>query len=490
MRPLVWAAGLPGRAVGLVLRHRLFTLLLVAGAALRALVWAAYQPALFYYGDSYFYLGSTLRLRPNPVRPIAYPAVLDVLLRVGDLAVVPAVQHLFGLITAVLCYALLRRLGAGSVVASLAGAAPVLFDGYLIDIEQYVLAEGLFIVLMMAGLALLVWRSRPSPAVCVLAGGLLATASLTRTVGMVLIVPVLVYCVLRWFGMLRIVLVTAGFVLPLAAYATWFDATWGMFAVTRYDGYFLYGRVSSFANCADWHVTPAQRPYCFGRPPAQRHNPNYYVWAEWGRRHHHRPFLLDSRLRSFSLAVIEHQPVAYASTILGDLVHYSSPGHWTNRFDTPSTDWRFPSHLRKPHLKKIRRDIRRFGGHVGVDRSLAGLLRAYQAVVFVQGPLLAAAFLAALAAAAVGRPAGERRLRAEALLFALVGLALPTTAAATTMFDYRYALVSIPPLAVGMGIAILVAESRLRAWRARERPAGPACERVAAPAVEAESGVV
>ena len=81
--------------------------------------------------------------------------------------------------------------------------------------------------------------------------------------------------------------------------------------MTRHDGYFLYGRVSTFANCSNWNVPPAQRGLCFQGPPGQRHNPNFYVWHEWsGPKYHRHPFGLDSELRSFSLAAIEHEPTA------------------------------------------------------------------------------------------------------------------------------------------------------------------------------------
>ena len=469
-----WAAGLPARAVSLAGRHRLLTALLVVGAAIRLLAWLALQPVLFYYGDSYVYLDDAVRLTPNPTRPIGYPLLVHLLLPFHNLAVIPAVQHVFGLVTAVVCYALLRRLGGGPVLAASVAAVPVLFDAYLIDLEQYLLAETMFILLMMTALALLVWRARPSFAACALSGALLGSAALTRTVGLTLIVPVLLYCILRWFGVARIALVVAGFAIPLVSYAAWYDSHWNTFSLTGYDGYFLYGRVSTFANCADWHVTSVQRQFCFRGPPSTRHNPNYYVWQKWTNRHlrhtEHtgplKPFAMNSALRTFSVDAIEHQPVAYARTILGDVVHYVSPGHWTNRFDTPSTHWVFPNNIHATgRLMERRISIKRHGGTLAVQSTLASVLRAYQKVVFVQGPLLALAFLAGLAAAAVGRPAGGRRLRAEALLFSLAGLSLPATAAATTMFDYRYALPAIPPLALAAGTAVLVGESRVRAWR-------------------------
>jgi hypothetical protein len=472
------AAGLPRRTVALAGRHRLFTALLVIGAVVRALASWAYRPALFFFGDSYSYLSNAIGLHPNQVRPIGYPLLLHLSLLTGNLMAAPAVQHVLGLATGVIVYALLRRLGAGPVVASLA-AAPVLLDAYLIDVEQHLLAEPLFIFLLTAGLALLVWRSRPSPAVCLLAGGLLSASALTRTVGMVVIAPVLLYCVLRWFGIVRTALVTAGFVLPLVLYAVWFHSTWNTYSVTEHDGYFLYGRVSTFANCSSWTSPPSDISLCFRGPPAQRPNPNYYVWTEWrvpGPRYYH----LNAELRSFSLTAIENQPFAYAGTILGDLAHYAEPGHWTNRFDTNINTWRFPRAIPEPHRVQMQRWAARYGTQMAADRHVAGWLRSYQRFVFVQGPMLAAAFLAGLAAALVGCAAG-RRLRAESLLFALVGLALPMTAAATTMFDYRYALPSIPPLCLAAGTAAIVAASRLRAWRTAREPEVAAPEPVALP---------
>ena len=43
-------------------------------------------------------------------------------------------------------------------------AAPVLLDPYQVHIEHYLMAETLFVALLVGGLALLVWHDRPSPA--------------------------------------------------------------------------------------------------------------------------------------------------------------------------------------------------------------------------------------------------------------------------------------------------------------------------------------
>jgi 4-amino-4-deoxy-L-arabinose transferase-like glycosyltransferase len=100
-----------------------------------------------------------------------------------------------------------------------------------------------------------------------------------------------------------------------------------------------------------------------------------------------------------------------------------------------------------------------------------GPLRDYQRVIFLPGTAMAAILLASGAAAAIGRRPPARRLRGEAMLFGFAALLLPMTAAATTMFDYRYALPAIPPLCVAAGIAGLVAADRLRARTASRLPA-------------------
>ena len=56
-------------ALSLLLRHRLFASLAALSALIRALVWFAYQPGFFFFGDSFTYLGNSVGLKPNPIRP-------------------------------------------------------------------------------------------------------------------------------------------------------------------------------------------------------------------------------------------------------------------------------------------------------------------------------------------------------------------------------------------------------------------------------------
>ena len=147
-RPAALARGLASRSG----RHRLCAALLAAAAALRAVVQVSYRPALLFYGDSIAYLANAAHLDPESIRPAGYPAFLRAVLAVHDLAVVPAIQHVFGLVTGGLVYALVRRLGGGAAAGSIA-AAPVLFDAYALNLEQHVLSEALFTLLNLQGVS-------------------------------------------------------------------------------------------------------------------------------------------------------------------------------------------------------------------------------------------------------------------------------------------------------------------------------------------------
>ncbi|MGH3341311.1 MAG: hypothetical protein ACRDPK_00195, partial [Carbonactinosporaceae bacterium] len=142
-------------------RHGLFLTLLCLGLVLRAVVQVAYQPAILYI-DSYLYLFNNEALDPSMLRPIGYNALLlRWVLPLHDLAYVALLQHLLGLGMAVLIYLLLLRRDVPRWLAALA-AAPVLLDGYQLQIEHNVMSDVLFQALVLGGLALLAWRREPA----------------------------------------------------------------------------------------------------------------------------------------------------------------------------------------------------------------------------------------------------------------------------------------------------------------------------------------
>jgi hypothetical protein len=468
-------AALAHDVVRLVGHHRLFSCLLGLAAAVRVLVAVSYRPALLFFGDSLSYLANAAHLAPETIRPAGYPAFLRAVLVVHDLAIVPAIQHILGLATGGLVYALVRRLGPGPVAGSIA-AAPVLLDAYELNIEQHVLSEALFTMLVVLALVLLLWRPCPSPAACAATGVLLAAAGLTRSVGVALIAPALAFAIARG-GLVRTLALAAAFAVPLAGYATWASTVpHEGFSLTDHDGYFLYGRVADFASCSGIRLTPAERRVlCDPRPPADRPNPNDYVWHKWF--HHrypgfpHTPARRNAVLKSFALAVIRRQPLAYAETVLGDVAHYAAFGRSTGPRDESIAQWQF--HITRDELprtqERVAREARHWGGSVGGWPAGERLLMDYQRVVYTPGTLLALAVLLALAAAATGGAGGERGVRAETLTLAAAGVALPLAAAMTSMFDFRYLLPALPLLPAAGVLGATTLAARVRALR----PAGP-----------------
>src|SRR5438874_4689498 len=232
---LAWASGLPQRLAGLPPRlrrlpqrlaalarrspalareHWLLTALLAVGLVLRVATQIAYRPALFYI-DSMKYLYDS-----HGADPVAYRVLLKPLLLVGNLNLVAAAQHVLGLAMAVVLYVVLQRRGVPRWLAAVA-TAPILLDGYQLQIEQTIMPDVMFEACIVAGLAALLWQPRPRTAL-VIAGGLALGASATaRQVGEILILPALAYLLVAVPGWRRRLtqgaILCAAFALPILA---------------------------------------------------------------------------------------------------------------------------------------------------------------------------------------------------------------------------------------------------------------------------------
>ena len=138
--------------------HWPLLVVLAIAAAVRVAVAIAYQPAIF-FGDSWAYLdlaygGSPVGFAPD--RPSGYPLLIDLLSVFGrSLGAITTAQHLAGLLTGVLVYALLVRLRVPRWLAT-AGAAVVLLDAYAMALEQQILAEAFFTLALAASFFLVV----------------------------------------------------------------------------------------------------------------------------------------------------------------------------------------------------------------------------------------------------------------------------------------------------------------------------------------------
>ena len=316
-------------------RHWLIAALVLLAAVLRAVVLAAYRPALI-FPDSERYLRFAARFAtghwsPDDIRPSGYSILIAPAAGLHSVTLIPVAQHLLGLAAGVMIYALLVHRGSRRWLAALA-AVPVLFDPLQLDLEQYVLSDVCAAFFVFAALVVLVWRGsrtgRVAPAV---AGLLLAAAAVTRVADLVLIGPALLYLFLVVRPWRRLVvrggLLAGCFLLPVLGYAGWYASGHSTFGLTGYNGTFLYGRVVDFADCTGLRLPAYERALCPGQPPSQR-NYDLLMWSPKSPAWQFRPPPGRSRqavLLDFSERVLAQQPLAYLSAVAGDVGYGFSP---------------------------------------------------------------------------------------------------------------------------------------------------------------------
>ena len=452
--------------------HPVFTGLFLAGLVLRVVTFFAYRPALIYF-DSTRYLDRAHDLEPSPLRPIGYPAFLKLLPTDWELAVVPAVQHMFGLLIALLLYIVLVRLGVPKTWSALA-TAPVLLDGYQLNIEQYILSEPLFELLLVSALVLLLWRRRPEVPPAAAAGLLLALALLTRANALLVVIPALLALVFMRARWTRPAALAVAFLVPVFSYATWYESVNGYYGLNGYGGQFLYARVAQFADCDGLELPARELVLCEDTPRDERPTIDEYMWdnddlpalrreARGGRA----PRGGGRRLRAPG-----HRPPAVRlrrgrgrglplRVLAGEDPPRSRPARCragSSRSTSRSIASRTP------------REILRADGydHGVADGTLAPFLRTYQRFVYTYGPLLAIALvLGLLGAFGVGR-ARRSGLRTATFLFTFTALAVYLPSVAVSQFTWRYQLpllVLLPPAGV-LGLAALT--GRTASQEARE----------------------
>ena len=496
-----------GRAAATVRRHWLITLLLLAGVVLRALSLAAYQPALLYIDSLKYLFGAW----PGN-DPLGYNVILKVLLAGGNLVTVTVIQHLAGLAMAVVIYLLLMRRGTPRWLAALA-AAPVLLDAYQLQIEQTIMPDVWFEALILAGLALLLWRPAPGPRLIAAGGLALGASAPIAQVGQILIVPAVVYLLIVVPGwrrkLLRAVLLCVAFVLPIIGFSLREYVVVHQFSLAPAAGSTIYGRLAESADCAALNLPAYERAVCPPRALAIRLGPDGLVHsalspdhtyvAPPGRTH-------GEVIGNFEHQVITRQPLRVAAGVLGDAARLFEVHRVTSTGDTPISRWQFqasyPSYGDSIYLSpghtimlglhfassggpvQVRPLPAGMGGRATVNRPLAGFLRGYQLHGgYTPGPLLALATLAGLAGALIalagslasarGRgflSPGQRQLALACLL--VFGSAVAVLLASDLFeFSWRYqlpALVTLPP-AGALGLALLGSLLRRRAAPARPK---------------------
>ncbi len=501
------AARHAGRLAALARRHWLATALIAAGTVLRILAQLAYRPALLYI-DTPKYLANAW---PG-ADPVGYKAPLRVILLAGNLSTVAAVQHLLGLAMAAALYILLRRRGVPRVLAALA-IAPVLLDAYQLQIEQTIMPDVWFEALIVAGLAVLLWKPAITLPAAITAGLILGSSATVRQVGEILILPALIYLLAAsaarratWRqATTAAAALCAAFALPILAYSTGSYALTGQFALSNSGSSLTYARMAQVADCATLRVPAAERPLC----PTSAQQALGADWLDHDaasplKHYVTPPGLRRSKLISdFSHRVLAQQPLAVLTGIGRDALKLFAVSRATGAGDTPITRWEFQTTypVYRPAIGETSSHVLilglrqsfdtpvvaqplspSLGGRASVSRPLAAFLRSYQlGGGYTPGPLEAIAALAGLAGslALLRRRASpaQRQLSLACLLFFSTAAAV-LLASDIFEFTWRYqlpALVTLPP-AGALGISVLLRSATRRASGRRAGSAGHAPE--------------
>jgi hypothetical protein len=439
-------------------RHWPLLVVLAAAAAVRAGVAVAYWPAVF-FGDSWAYLNLAFEGGFAPDRPSGYPLLIDLLSTFGrELGTITTAQHLAGLATTVLVYALMLRLQLPRWLAAV-GAALVGLDAYAIALEQQILAEAFFTLALVASFYCVVGRAR-GPASLAAGGALLALATTMRTAALFAI-PVWIAYVLWSHRALRLAVpAVAGLAIPLLVYASLHAADTGRFGLTQADGWFLYGRVGEIADCRGSDIPRDARPLCARNARDRREGAAYHIWNADGPAR--RVFGAMSKdpdtqarsneiLRDFATAIIRDRPGRYTEIVWDDFMRYFD----ADAVSRGNSDLavQLPQFGRIVGLNEIARD-RWYPGFVPHVRPPARKMRDYHEVAHTPRPLMGllalaavAALLASAVAAASRRTPGARRR--EVFLLSGAALAMLLGTAATSDFVLRYLIPVVPLLVCG-----------------------------------------
>jgi hypothetical protein len=485
--------GLPG----LARQHWLATGLLAAGLVLRLLCQVSYGPALLYI-DSVKYLYGAW---PG-ADPVGYDLPLKLILAVGNLGTVEAVQHLLGMGMAVTLYLLLIRRGVPRWLSALA-MAPVLLDAYQLQMETTIMPDVWFEAVIVAGVAILLWRARVSTWTCVLAGAVLGLAATVRQVGEILIVPALLFVLAGallarqggWRqGLWKAAAMSVAFAVPIVAYCAGSYVITGNFWLSRNGYQATYGRLAAVADCATLKLPAFERPLC-PTPAQQAKGPDWLDHAVGSPLRTYEPpptapLGHGQAVANFNHRVITQQPLRVAGRITSDALKLFAVTRVTSPGDTPISRWQFhtsyPIYLPTITVDKagtIILDLKlgpadgasvyrkldtAYGGNVSVRTSGAAFLRRYQLYGgYTPGPLLLLCVLTGLA----GALTVFRRRASEAQRQLALGALVFITAAISVLvmsdlfeFSWRYqlpALVTLPP-AGAFGVAVLLRYARRR----------------------------
>ena len=440
----------PNPVVHVLSQNWLAASVLTAGVALRGIMVFAYTPFLW-VPTSNGYLAAADAAQPGEAHPWGYSGFLWLTDGLGTRQVV-VIQHVLVLALAGTLYAFMVHRGVARWLSALA-IVPLSLSPLVVNIEHHLLPETLFIVLVAAALLVLVWSpGRPSLVACAVAGLVAAFAGFMQLFGLVMIVPMVVYLICRRVGVVRLGALLVAFAIPLGGYLVWMHQTHGVYAFTTWRGKHLYARVAPFAQCDRLGtLTAAQQSLCDPRPLDARPGPERYLWGD---RNAPARTLPDSVVLAYARKVIAHQPLDYAKAVAGGTAHAFYPGQRQRKREPCVATWGFADSM-PPNCPAQGAASAGWRAHpVSVDRTLAHGLNWYARVDYPIGPAFLACVLVTLLALLWRPRAGGWRLRLDAALFGVIGIALMTSAIATSNFNYRYTAILYCTLPIAAAIAL------------------------------------
>ncbi|WP_214108042.1 hypothetical protein [Acrocarpospora catenulata] len=470
--PTTVSAPSPGRRerfVAFLGRHRWIAVALGLAALLRIITMLGFGPAMW-FNDSYDYVSVALHPRPHPIRPDGYGFWLLLLKPLHSFAVVVFTQHLMGLAAGLLIYTLLvRKFGMPGWGATLA-AVPVLFDAYQIQLEQMIMSDSMFLLLVVGVITLVLWHRQMSWKVGAAVGGLLAFTALTRSIGLPILALVVVYLLIKRSGWKPILAMVVACGLPVVAYMSWFKAVNGQFAMTTSDGVILYMRTASFSDCHKMGLDPRAELnlalLCIPVPPDKRERAaQAYLW--WDNQNQIHVFgagtkfspEVNANTAEFAKRAILSQPGDYLATVAKDFFRafrWDRPifpdrktflqYEFSNRLTTKLPQW--SSFRGQTHTDA---ETYENGPAATVNVSpWSDIMIGYQAVMRFPGLALGLLLLIGLYGVAVR----WRSLGGPVLLPWLAGVGLVLAPAATAEFDYRYLVPAIPLACLAAAITL------------------------------------
>jgi hypothetical protein len=429
-----------------------------AGVAIRVAGLALYRPALLGIPDSGTYINAAhSQLLLDPVHPAGYALFLRLVHGLdAHLTATIALQHLLGVATAGIFFWLVRE-RTGSSLLGLIPATVLLFNGLTLLTEHAPLSEPLFGFLVAASLLATAWAAERSGWWAPAAGGLIAAATLVRTVGLLLVAVAIVYLAVAGGAPLRRRLARAGAcagvaLALIAGYVGVQRAHSGVTGLTESDGRIAYAVAAPFADCSRFTPPPGTRGLC--QNAAQRHgSSNQYLWGypdrgpipAAGRAAVSPAWRLfgpmpggDGKLAAFAQAAILAQPGDYLSQA------------WANFGCAWGCDLHpFIAAALTPDPNVERAVTSYYATGAGRYAPGAALIAGYARTIELDGTLYAILLLASLSALAIREPLTRRlawlNLAAGWLLLA---------GSAAVVADPRYALPSLGPLATAAALGL------------------------------------